>query len=230
MYLIGGESALDKNIEKELKNMGISTVRIFGKNRFETSVEIAKYIAKTNKISDIAIVNGLKGLADAVSIGPVASQNKMPIILSDKDSLPSGSDFIKSQNINKIYTIGGKSNLSDSLIKELNKLSKATVTRISGSRREETNINIIKEFYKSDKLNNIFVSKNGIKQEGDLVDSITIGSLAAREKSPVLLVDNNLKDYQKQFISSIKASKITKVGGNGNENAFEEIKSLVNNK
>ena len=230
VYLIGGESALDKNIEKELKNMGISTVRIFGKNRFETSVEIAKYIAKTNKISDIAIVNGLKGLADAVSIGPVASQNKMPIILSDKDSLPSGSDFIKSQNINKIYTIGGKSNLSDSLIKELNKLSKATVTRISGSRREETNINIIKEFYKSDKLNNIFVSKNGIKQEGDLVDSITIGSLAAREKSPVLLVDNNLKDYQKQFISSIKASKITKVGGNGNENAFEEIKSLVNNK
>lgn len=230
VYLIGGESALDKNIEKELKNMGISTVRIFGKNRFETSVEIAKYIAKTNKIFDIAIVNGLKGLADAVSIGPVASQNKMPIILSDKDSLPSGSDFIKSQNINKIYTIGGKSNLSDSLIKELNKLSKATVTRISGSRREETNINIIKEFYKSDKLNNIFVSKNGIKQEGDLVDSITIGSLAAREKSPVLLVDNNLKDYQKQFISSIKASKITKVGGNGNENAFEEIKSLVNNK
>ena len=230
VYLIGGESALGKNIEKELKNMGISTVRIFGKNRFETSVEIAKYIAKTNKISDIAIVNGLKGLADAVSIGPVASQNKMPIILSDKDSLPSGSDFIKSQNINKIYTIGGKSNLSDSLIKELNKLSKATVTRISGSRREETNINIIKEFYKSDKLNNIFVSKNGIKQEGDLVDSITIGSLAAREKSPVLLVDNNLKDYQKQFISSIKASKITKVGGNGNENAFEEIKSLVNNK
>ena len=230
VYLIGGESALGKNIEKELKNMGISTVRISGSTRFETSVEIAKYIAKTNKISDIAIVNGLKGLADAVSIGPVASQNKMPIILSDKDSLPSGSDFIKSQNINKIYTIGGKSNLSDSLIKELNKLSKATVTRISGSRREETNINIIKEFYKSDKLNNIFVSKNGIKQEGDLVDSITIGSLAAREKSPVLLVDNNLKDYQKQFISSIKASKITKVGGNGNENAFEEIKSLVNNK
>lgn len=230
VYLIGGESALGKNIEKELKNMGISTVRIFGKNRFETSVEIAKYIAKTNKISDIAIVNGLKGLADAVSIGPVASQNKMPIILSDKDSLPSGSDFIKSQNINKIYTIGGKSNLSDKLINELNKLSNGTVTRIFGSRREETNINIIKEFYKSDKLNNIFVSKNGIKQEGDLVDSITIGSLAAREKSPVLLVDNNLKDYQKQFISSIKASKITKVGGNGNENAFEEIKSLVNNK
>ncbi len=230
VYLIGGESVLDKNIEKELKNMGISTVRIFGKNRFDTSIEIAKYIAKTNNISDIAIVNGIKGLADAVSIGPVASQNKMPIILSDKDGLPSGSDFIKSQNINKIYTIGGQANLSDNLINELNKLSNGTVTRLSGSRREETNINIIKEFYKSDKLNNIFVSKNGVKKEGDLVDSITIGSLAAREKSPVLLVYNNLKDYQKQFISNIKASKITKVGGNGNENAFEEIKSLVNNK
>lgn len=210
--------------------MGINIIRISGKNRFDTSVEIAKYMAKTLNISELAIVNGIKGLADAVSIGPVASKNNMPIILSDKDRLPSGSDFIKSQNINKIYTIGGKSNLSDNLINDLDKLSSGTITRISGSRREETNIKIINEFYKSDKLNNIFVSKNGVKKEGDLVDSITIVSLAAREKSPVLLVDNNLKDYQKQFISNIKSSKITKVGGNGNENAFNEIKSLVNNK
>lgn len=230
--LIGGENVLDKNVEKELNDMGIRTIRIAGNNRFETSVEIAKHISKNFIVHNIAIVNGVKGLADAVSISPIASRRYMPIILSDKDVLPSGIDFIESKkdNIYNTYIIGGQSSLSDNLVNIINKVLYRPATRISGSCREETNLNIIKKFYPSNVFNTLFVSKNGEKKEDDLVDSLAIGSLAGISNSPVLLVGNKLKDYQKEFISNGSFRNIVKIGGNGNENAFNQMKSIITNK
>ena len=123
VYLIGGYSVLNDNIEKELKNIGINVVRIAGKTRFETSIEIAKYMTKDKKVSNIVIANGIRGLADAVTISPVASEKNMPIILSDIDKLPSGLDFIKEQNIDKTYIIGGTHNISENLSKEIDNIT-----------------------------------------------------------------------------------------------------------
>ena len=229
VYLIGGYSVLNDNIEKELKNIGINVVRIAGKTRFETSIEIAKYMTKDKKVSNIVIANGIRGLADAVTISPVASEKNMPIILSDIDKLPSGLDFIKEQNIDKTYIIGGTHNISENLSKEIDNIT-GDVVRVYGEDRDKTNIKVIETFYDTDKLNNIFVSKNGITKDIDLIDSLAVGSLASKEKSPILLVGNKLKEYQKNFIKKVKALKITKVGGNGNENAMNEIKDIINSK
>ena len=229
VYLIGGYSVLNDNIEKELKNIGINVVRIAGKTRFETSIEIAKYMTKDKKVSNIVIANGIRGLADAVTISPVASEKNMPIILSDIDKLPSGLDFIKEKNIDKTYIIGGTHNISENLSKEIDNIT-GDVVRVYGEDRDKTNIKVIETFYDTDKLNNIFVSKNGITKDIDLIDSLAVGSLASKEKSPILLVGNKLKEYQKNFIKKVKALKITKVGGNGNENAMNEIKDIVNSK
>ena len=43
----------------------------------------------------------------------------------------------------------------------------------------------------------IFVVKNGMKQSSQLVDAISVGSLAAKESSPILLSGSNLNDNQK---------------------------------
>ncbi len=186
-------------------------------------------MTKDKKVSNIVIANGIRGLADAVTISPVASEKNMPIILSDIDKLPSGLDFIKEQNIDKTYIIGGTHNISENLSKEIDNIT-GDVVRVYGEDRDKTNIKVIETFYDTDKLNNIFVSKNGITKDIDLIDSLAVGSLASKEKSPILLVGNKLKEYQKNFIKKVKALKITKVGGNGNENAMNEIKDIVNSK
>ncbi|VFD12536.1 hemagglutinin/adhesin [Clostridioides difficile] len=83
VYLIGGTSVLSTNIEKEIKDLKISFERISGAERYQTSLELAKKLDAISDVKKIAVVNGEKGLADAVSVGAPAAQNNMPVILAD---------------------------------------------------------------------------------------------------------------------------------------------------
>ncbi|MGX4601727.1 cell wall-binding repeat-containing protein [Faecalimicrobium sp. JNUCC 81] len=107
--------------------------------------------------------------------------------------------------------------------------NKKTIDRISSEDRTETNSKVINKFYLL-LLNNLYVTKNGLKNENELVDSLTVGVLGAREKSPVMLVANKLSNSQKDIVSKKKFKKITKIGVNGNESAFDEIKKLTRKK
>ncbi|WP_343118187.1 cell wall-binding repeat-containing protein, partial [Romboutsia sp. MSSM.1001216sp_RTP31141st1_F12_RTP31141_220114] len=231
VYLIGGENSLDKNLEKEIKDMGVDVVRIAGKDRFETSLNIAKEVDNLSDVSQVAVVNGQKGLPDAISISSPAAINNMPIILSNNEGdIPQGKDFIKSENLSKAYVIGGNGTVSEMLKNEVSDLIKnKPVTRLGGNDRIETNLSVLNEFYKSGALDNLFVVKDGAKREIDLVDSLSVSSLAAKEKSPVMIVGENLTTEQSEFIKKKEFNKLTRVGGNGNENAFNKIVKLVKN-
>lgn len=228
VYLIGGLNVLDNAVEKEICDMGINVVRIGGANRFETSLKLAIELDKIKDISKLALVNGENGLADAVSISSFAAESNMPIILSNnKGNIPQGKDFIKLEDIKQSYIIGGTSVVPSTLDGELSNLTNnKIVERISGSDRNETNSNIINKFYTSETLNNLFVSKNGMRKENELIDSLVVGVLSAKEKSPIILVGNSLTESQKDIIYKKKFKKITKIGGKGNENSFNEIKEI----
>ncbi len=86
----------------------------------------------------------MKGLADAISVGAAAAENNIPIILANEKSELQGADeFLNSLNIEKSYIIGGTASLSNNLESKLK-----NPTRLSGSSRDETNSNIIDNFYK----------------------------------------------------------------------------------
>ncbi|MPM70822.1 hypothetical protein SDC9_117783 [bioreactor metagenome] len=85
---------------------------------------------------------------------------------------------------------------------------------------------IIDKFYTGTNLNNIFVTKNGMKNNDQLIDALAVGVLAAKENSPVVIVSNKLEKTQREVLSSKKANELTQVGAGGNENAFQEIKNL----
>ncbi|MDM0258203.1 cell wall-binding repeat-containing protein, partial [Clostridioides difficile] len=71
IYLAGGENSISKDVENELKDMGLKVTRLSGDDRYATSLEIADEIGLDN---DKAFVVGGTGLADAMSIAPVASK------------------------------------------------------------------------------------------------------------------------------------------------------------
>ena len=231
VYLIGGENSLDKNLEKEIIDIGVNVVRIAGQDRFETSLKIAKEIDNLSDVSQVAIVNGQKGLPDAISISSSAAINNMPIILSNNSGdIPQGKDFIKLEELSKAYVIGGNGTVSEELKNEVSDLIKnKPVKRLGGKNRTETNVLVLDEFYKSRVLNNLFVVKDGSKKEIDLIDSLSVSSLAAKENSPVMIVGENLTSEQTTFVKKKTFNKLTRVGGNGNENAFNSITSLLKN-
>ena len=132
VYIIGENQAIPYSFEKSI-NKKVKVVRIGGKDRYETSEKIAKYIGSYDKAY---LVNGAIGHPDAMSISSVAAKEKSPIILTKKDS----SKAEKKKGVE--YTaIGGTSVISNSLV------SKYSAKRIGGETRYETNRMVLNEYY-----------------------------------------------------------------------------------
>lgn len=78
IYIIGGTAAVSEAVETELQNYD-SVQRISGKNRFETSVQIAETFFSE---VDRAIVAYAWNFPDGLSGGPLAYLEGMPLILT----------------------------------------------------------------------------------------------------------------------------------------------------
>lgn len=223
VYIIGGESVISKTVQKQLESMGISVKRIFGKDRYETGISIAKEMENIGvNINKVAVVNGKSGLADAISFGAAAGQNQIPIILSDKKgNIPGSEKILSNKNIEKSYIIGG-----DAVVpKSTEKLLK-NPERISGKNRKETNAEIIKKFYTQSNFENIFVVKDGSEGEDKLIDGLSVGVFAAKTNSPIILAGNTLSEGQKSALIGKSVNKISQVGGGSNYIVANQLRNL----
>ena len=63
--------------------MAINCTRVYGKDRYETSVKVAKMVGTSN---GIFIASG-SGFADAVSAAPISASRQMPILLTSPNKL-----------------------------------------------------------------------------------------------------------------------------------------------
>lgn len=222
VYLVGGTNVITENVETELKKMNIVVDRVAGSTREYTSLEIAKRINEISPVTEIAYVNGYSGLADAVSIASFASTKHMPIFLSGSDGASNLiSQFIKDKSISNSYIIGGTTVIPSNIEKSL-----PNVSRISGLTRRDTNAEVIKTFYSNDEISNVFVSKDGALKMDQLIDALSVGVLAAKENSPVMIVSNELSKTQADVVNTKSFEKMTQVGGAGNETAFNQLASI----
>uniref|UniRef100_UPI0031B5B4DE cell wall-binding repeat-containing protein n=2 Tax=Clostridioides difficile TaxID=1496 RepID=UPI0031B5B4DE len=218
IYVIGSTNTISANVEKELNNLNINVKRIGGTDRINTSLKIAKEL---ENVDSVAVVNGYKGLADAVSIASPAKSNTA-ILFAEKDSLNKNiEDYAKTFN-NTTYVVGGENSISKNIVNKLK-----NVIKFAGTDRTDTNAKVMDYFYTDKALNNVFVAKNGMANEGDLIDALSVGPVGAKEDSPVLLAGKNLSTSQKNFIKKHEFSKVAQVGNGGNENVFREILSIL---
>lgn len=223
IYIIGGENSVNTSVEKELKKSGYRVERISGEDRYITSLNIAKELNKHIDIKEAVVVNGVKGIPDAVSAAGISAQKGMPVLLtSETYNLNNITSFLNTAGVNKSYIVGGTklfpTDISEKLPSPIN---------IYGSDRNETNIKVINNFYYQSELNNAYICKNGMLRQDDLIDALSVGVLSAKNQSPVMLVGNSLDNSQKELVNNKKFKVITQVGGNGNENAFNELKNLL---
>ncbi|HBH3160562.1 TPA: cell wall-binding repeat-containing protein, partial [Clostridioides difficile] len=192
IYIIGGFNSIDESIENYLKDKGLNTIRISGNDRYDTSIKLAKELSKENKLSKLVLVNGEKGLADAVSMGAISAKEKMPILLTNQnDDMKEIEELIDNKDISKSYIVGGESLFNKDIEDKL-----PSVIKISGEDRTETNSKVIDYFYNNSVLDNLYVAKNGENKEDDLVDALSVGVLAGKTESPVIIVGDGIKDVQ----------------------------------
>lgn len=207
ILIVGGYGAISDNAEKELDSIDIDNIeRIFGADRYETSVEIAKRLGS----KDVALVTG-NDYSDALSISSIASIKGLAILLCPQNNIPdSVKNHLDNYKIEHTYIIGGTGAISKSIEKQV-----PAPTRINGKNRYETNKLILQKFSSDLDFNNLFVSR-GEGSDG-FADSLAGGALAAQFGSPIILVNNKLPQGTRDYLRTklTVASHLTVLGGTG---------------
>jgi len=210
IYVLGGEASVNSTIINKFTEMGYSNIkRLAGQNRYETNQAINNNL-NVVKGTPIVIVNG-QGFADALSISSIASSNGYPIVLTDTDSLSEQAiETVKNLQPSQVYVIGGVGAVSEGVkeqIKSLASLSDDKITRIAGSTRYETSLNIAK-YFNLDTDTVVFANGEGF------ADALSGSVLAAKHKAPTILVNGDIS-AQKTYIDTTKYTNEILLGGTG---------------
>ncbi|MCW0601513.1 cell wall-binding protein Cwp10 [Clostridioides difficile] len=226
VIVIGGNNSMPNSVVEAIKavNSKISVQRIGGDTRYQTSINIAKEIDKTNNVSKLYIGAG-NGEADSLSIASLAGKEKTPIVLTQKDGVDNEAvQFIKSNKVSNIYFIGGIEKISNKAIEQVGKIANRDISknRVAGQTRQETNAKVIDKFYSQSKLDGVVVAN-----QDKLIDALAVGPLAAKNNSPVILATNTLDKSQESSLKGKNSSKLFEVGGGIASSVVDKIKSLI---
>ncbi|WP_055078978.1 S8 family serine peptidase [Lagierella massiliensis] len=224
IIIIGGVSTIGKSLEEELKSYA-EVERVSGKNRIETSLEIARRTDISNK-KEVFLVNGYIE-ADSINIVSVSSRDGIPVIFTAKDSISSSTkNMLKSYGIEKVTIVGGDSTVSLSVENELNSIGIKEVKRISGTDRFLTGTKVNENYY--EEYNPIFFA-NGY----NVADALAIGPVLGKLSAPLQIVPQDyLTDGVISFYSKKNITDFYILGGTSSVtvknlyNIFDMITSL----
>ncbi|HBG8372431.1 TPA: cell wall-binding protein Cwp28 [Clostridioides difficile] len=205
-----------------------SVEKIQGKNKYE----IAGKISDKNAYKTAILINTSNSIADGLSASGLAGALNAPILLTEKNTIPTETSA-RLKNVSKVYIIGGTYSISTSVENSL-KSKKMKVVRIKGNDRIKTSYNVAKEINSIKKVNTVMLT-NAYKGEAD---AISIASVAARDKAPIILTNgqsipfstSGLKSYviggtASMSTTLVNNTKSTRLGGS---TRFETNKAIIN--
>ncbi|MGD6803489.1 cell wall-binding repeat-containing protein [Rossellomorea aquimaris] len=198
--ILGGKKAVSPDVAEEIQNLGVKVDRIAGSGRFETAAMIAEQLGGNPQK---AVLTYGYNYPDALAVASYAASNGYPILLTDKQSLPTATKKAL-QDIKQTYIIGGRAVISDAVVSELD-----DPVRISGSDRYETAVNIIKKL-------NMPADRVYVATGTSFADALTGSVLAAKNKAPLILVkQNEVPAVVNTFIKQKQITDFTILGGKG---------------
>lgn len=111
--IIGGPGVVSEGIESDLSDL-VPTSRVFGNDRFETSVEVRKeFFAQ----ADWAFLANGFGFPDALAAGPFAGSLSSPLYLVRQECVPNVVFFdVFTLLANEVIGVGGPSVVSDDTV------------------------------------------------------------------------------------------------------------------
>ena len=193
--------------------------RIYGDNRFETSIKLAQaYLAQSGreKLENVIVASGVN-FADALAGSFLAAKKNAPILIVRDDKISMIADFIK-ENLEeggRVYILGGTSAVSGQMESALDGLK---VRRLAGNNRYETNLKILEAAEVGDSAILVCTGNN-------FADSLS----ASASGKAILLVKDSLNDAQISFIKENKENSFYILGGTAavNTSVENQLKKYV---
>ena len=142
VILLGGPAAISATVEAELRARNFDVERVGGRDRFETSQQVAERLGSSNVGSvdgdRTAIVASGRNFPDALAGGPLAFASRLPTLLTDTNSLPQPTrNALTNLSIRRVFLLGGTSAVSSTVESQLREMG-ITVERLGGANRQGT--------------------------------------------------------------------------------------------
>ena len=204
LIIVGGNSSVNKDVEKALSKYDSVIERLAGSDRYETSELVARKVISVSGNKNTAVISSGESFLDALAISPYASKEAYPILLVKRDSIPSNiKRLIDTSDLKNVYIVGGLNTISKDVE---NKLAN-TIERFSGKDRYETSIKIANSKFKD--------SKKAYLASGKIfADALVTGPIAGKDVAPILLApDNGISNDLKNYIDNHKINDLVVVGG-----------------
>lgn len=201
--------AMVASIGPSVYAQNVTSQNISGSDRYSTAVKISQ---SGWSQSDTVILTNANAVADSLSVAPLASKLRVPVLLTQSDSLNEATMAELSRlGAKKVLIIGGQDSISMGLEDNL-KTSSLDVERIEGASREETSLNIAKKLKKltSEKFQVAFLV-NGHK---GLADAAGIGAIAAKKGAPILFTSNSRLEDTRSDLGQLGIDNVYVIGGN----------------
>lgn len=177
-YIVNNTRVINEYMQKT----SAPVKNLIGSNRSETSAKISQEGWKSAS-EYVILVNG-NAIADGITATPLATTYDAPILLVNTDNIPeSTKNEITRLNPKNIILIGGDAVISESIKSQLQSETSANVSRIAGTNRNLTSLEIAKKIDEDHDVNKIFVS-NGFNGEADV---LTIAAKVGQDKQPIIL-------------------------------------------
>ncbi|WP_273851778.1 cell wall-binding repeat-containing protein [Guptibacillus spartinae] len=197
--ILGGTTAISKDVEAELKKMNIDYDRISGENRYDTAAKIASELSPSP--FETAYVASGANYPDALSVAAIASLEGSPILLTKTTSLPAETaEALK--NYTESFAIGGTAVISNDVLKKL-----PNGQRIAGANRYETSVKVVEELYGPPYAATLATGAG-------FADALTGSVYAANGIEPVVLTKKDgLSDEAKELFRESGTEYYTILGG-----------------
>ena len=204
VIIVGGHKSISENVKSQLGKFDANKVqRIWGRDRYVTSSELAYEIERlTGKVNKAIIASG-ENFPDALATAPLGSKEIAPILLVTRNQMDKKvSKALKDLNINKVYVAGGQNSVSKKLEAQLPQV----IRRFSGQDRYETAILVASYTYPESK--EVFVASGET-----FPDALVIGPVCARRKAPILLSKSTPVKVTDDYIEKSKIEYLYIIGG-----------------
>ncbi|WP_315168890.1 cell wall-binding repeat-containing protein [Metaclostridioides mangenotii] len=224
IYIVGGESTVSKEAEKQLTGITKNVERLAGVDRHTTSLDVAKAMGEVSTPTKAYVV-GAKGEPDAMSIAAKAAEDYSPIIVNGGSGL--SNDSLTMLKGKEIDIIGGTNSVSSSLENDLKLVAKdSKVSRVEGENRHDTNAKVIENYYTD--INTLYVAKDGQGNNNMLIDALAAGTLAANN-GPILLATDKMSDSQENVLKSKenKPGTVVQIGNGIKTAVYTKLASIL---
>ena len=205
VYLVGGTSAITKDVETSIKALGCTVKRVYGADAPATACAIANELGSSR--STTCFVATSRGYWDALSVSPIAYAKKMPVFLTNatsKELSPSTLAAIKEGGYTKVVIAGGTAAVPASVVTQLKELGITSIARKSGATAYETSTAVAKYGLSLGLSANGF----GVATGTGYWDALTGAAFCGKNNSVLLLVNDvnrsAISDFVEPNLSKIK--------------------------